>query len=137
MVEFLQIVVIAPMTALMVAPITVPMLAVAMVLVWADRKTECIDAIENRRWKRWCVTFGIPSVLIAIGGAIAARYRGLVEDQLAAWLLLMLLCQLSLTGVGCWRCRAKWRSTLGVALLWGAYSLGASVASIYSSITHL
>jgi hypothetical protein len=137
MLDFLLIAVFAFMGVFMAAPLTVPMLGVALFLAWSSRNHEHVNDVETRRWKRWCVVQGIPSLMIAIGGAVAARYRGLLIGELGDWLTCFLLSQLFLAAVGCWWCHAKWRSTLSAALGWGIYSIGASIAAIYSSITHL
>ncbi|QDT53238.1 hypothetical protein Pan44_12540 [Caulifigura coniformis] len=137
MAEFLMIALFAFMGAVMFAPVTGALLGAAFLLAWSGRKNESPGAGESGRFRCWCCIQAMPSLLIVIGGAIAARHRGVLQDELAIWLLVCLLSQLFLAAIGCWWCQSRWRSTLSAALALGAYSIGASVVSIFSSISHL
>lgn len=138
MIEFLQIVIFAFVAILMLWPITIPLVLVALLLAWSGSKSQRFDVVQGGRWRKWCMVQGLPSLMIAVAGAVAAWHQ---PDHFDPAELLpvfgFLLLQFLMTAVACWRFRARWKSTLSVAIGWGIYSIGVAVTVIASSGIHV
>jgi hypothetical protein len=119
---------------LFVFPISLPLLIAggACVLIGVTRDNEGLD--ENRgRLLAVLIAHGVPALAVLLYGMMTRHSSSgeipVSREDAAAFISTSLWLQLPVSATCAWWCRNGWLISLGTALVWTAFSLGAGVAA--------